>query len=136
MYALNVTKCRVYALLVTTWHVYFLLVTTCHMYALLVTCTLCHDVLPVRSTCHDMSRVYFGCHDMPFYSPLVTTGHVYAIGECGGAMQESQCPECGETVGGLQHRLTADNSVATEMDGAMHGAWSEQANLANYENLH
>ena len=93
-----------------------------------------------------MSRVRSGRHDMPLYSPVfttrhvyvlvVTTGHVYAIGECGGAMQESRCPECGETVGGLQHRLTADNSVATEMDGATYGAWSEQANLANYEDLY
>ncbi|KAK7116809.1 NFX1-type zinc finger-containing protein 1-like [Littorina saxatilis] len=63
-------------------------------------------------------------------------GHVYAIGECGGAMQAAQCPECGEGVGGTQHRLTEGNAVATEMDGATYGAWSEQANLANYENIH
>ena len=26
-------------------------------------------------------------------------GHVYAIGECGGAMEESKCPECKEVIG-------------------------------------
>ncbi|KAL8618663.1 hypothetical protein ACOMHN_048839 [Nucella lapillus] len=60
-------------------------------------------------------------------------GHIYCITECGGATEESQCPECGEGVGGTQHRLRDDNAVATEMDGAKYGAWSEQANLANYQ---
>ncbi|XP_076465430.1 NFX1-type zinc finger-containing protein 1-like [Babylonia areolata] len=60
-------------------------------------------------------------------------GHIYCIADCGGAMVESQCPECGEGVGGTHHRLRDDNSVATEMDGATYGAWSEQANLANYQ---
>jgi len=32
-------------------------------------------------------------------------GHVYAIGECGGAMQESTCPECKTQIGGTQHHL-------------------------------
>nr|KAG5692121.1 hypothetical protein BaRGS_014284 [Batillaria attramentaria] len=45
------------------------------------------------------------------------------------------CPECRSDIGGSQHRLTDGNAVATEMDGATYGAWSEQANLANYENL-
>ena len=27
-------------------------------------------------------------------------GHYYCIGECGGAMQEAKCPECGATIGG------------------------------------
>ena len=26
--------------------------------------------------------------------------HYYVIGECGGAMEESYCPECGVTIGG------------------------------------
>jgi hypothetical protein len=33
-------------------------------------------------------------------------------GECGGAMQQSTCPECGEVVGGGAHRLAADNAPA------------------------
>ena len=60
-------------------------------------------------------------------------GHVYCITECGGAMQESQCPECGDKIGGTQHRLVENNAVATEMDGARVAAWSEQANMANFD---
>ncbi|KAL3857874.1 hypothetical protein ACJMK2_012503 [Sinanodonta woodiana] len=60
-------------------------------------------------------------------------GHVYAIGECGGAMAEGKCPECQETIGGSAHRLRDDNQVASEMDGAKFSAWSEQANMQNYD---
>jgi len=59
-------------------------------------------------------------------------GHVYCITECGGAMEESKCPECGARIGGANHALLGDNAVATEMDGARHAAWSEQNNLANF----
>ena len=59
-------------------------------------------------------------------------GHYYAIGECGGAMQRSTCLECGAVIGGERHTLEGDNQLATEMDGAQHPAWSEQANLQNY----
>ena len=62
-------------------------------------------------------------------------GHIYAIGECGGAMQRSTCPECGAVIGGANHRLEEGNQLAPEMDGARYGAYSEQANLANYGNL-
>lgn len=36
-------------------------------------------------------------------------GHSYAIGECGGAMQASRCPECGASIGGASHALAAGN---------------------------
>lgn len=62
-------------------------------------------------------------------------GHIYVIGECGGAMERSTCPECGAVIGGANHRLEDGNELAPEMDGANHAAWSEQANLQNYENL-
>ena len=42
-------------------------------------------------------------------------GHVYCITECGGANQESNCPECGDKIGGTNHRLVDSNKVATEM---------------------
>ncbi|KAI8822614.1 uncharacterized protein EV422DRAFT_577652 [Fimicolochytrium jonesii] len=48
-------------------------------------------------------------------------GHVYTIGECGGAMERSQCPECGETVGGGSHQLAEGNRVAAEFLGAVGG---------------
>lgn len=59
-------------------------------------------------------------------------GHIYAIGECGGAMVRSKCPECGAVIGGANHTLEEGNELAPEMDGARHPAWSEQANLENY----
>ncbi|CAN0280422.1 unnamed protein product [Lampetra fluviatilis] len=63
-------------------------------------------------------------------------GHVYAIGECGGAMEKGTCPECGEQIGGEHHSLQAGNAVATEMDGARHAAWSDTANnMFNYDQL-
>ena len=60
-------------------------------------------------------------------------GHVYAIGECGGANQGGNCPECGSAIGGQNHRLADGNVVASEMDGATYAAWSEQANMENFD---
>ncbi|XP_050717644.1 NFX1-type zinc finger-containing protein 1-like [Eriocheir sinensis] len=60
-------------------------------------------------------------------------GHIYCITECGGAMVESDCPECGSRIGGGSHRLRGDNAVATEMDGANHAAWSEHNNMGNFD---
>ena len=59
-------------------------------------------------------------------------GHYYQIGECGGAMEKSICPECKEEIGGGQHRLAEGNEHAGEFDGSSHAAWSEGANLGNY----
>jgi hypothetical protein len=36
-------------------------------------------------------------------------GHRYLIGECGGAMETSKCPDCGSSVGGSNHALLGDN---------------------------
>ncbi|KAH3813291.1 hypothetical protein DPMN_141744 [Dreissena polymorpha] len=66
-------------------------------------------------------------------------GHVYAIGDCGGANQRSKCPECKAEIGGEHHRLVDGNQLATEMDGATFAAYSEEANnLANFnlDDLH
>lgn len=63
-------------------------------------------------------------------------GHIYVIGECGGAMQRSTCPECHEVIGGTNHALDSSNSLAPEMDGATHAAWSDIANnMLNFEDL-
>ncbi|KAF9555859.1 P-loop containing nucleoside triphosphate hydrolase protein [Agrocybe pediades] len=43
-------------------------------------------------------------------------GHIFAITECGGAMQRSTCPECGEVIGGSSHHLESTNRVAHDMD--------------------
>ena len=60
-------------------------------------------------------------------------GHYYNIGECGGATVEGRCIECKALVGGRNHRLRDDNTHAGEIDGSAHAAWSEQANLRNYD---
>lgn len=60
-------------------------------------------------------------------------GHYYCIGECGGAMQTSKCPECGVVIGGADHTLASGNVHAPEIDGSRHPAWSEGANLANFD---
>lgn len=64
---------------------------------------------------------------------IFITGHPYVIGDCGGATIESRCPECNATIGGGSHQLRRDNQFAGEMDGAQFPAWSEQANLLNYQ---
>ncbi|CAM6099898.1 unnamed protein product [Calypogeia fissa] len=49
-------------------------------------------------------------------------GHFYTIGECGGAMQLSKCPDCKAQVGGGQHRLTAGNRHSN-IDGSERSVW-------------
>jgi hypothetical protein len=46
-------------------------------------------------------------------------GHLYTIGECGGAVQVSNCPECGAQVGGSHHQLLENNNAATEIEAMM-----------------
>ena len=46
-----------------------------------------------------------------------SNGHVYAIGECGEALETAQCPECPEVVGGVRRRLVGTSTQALEMDG-------------------
>lgn len=54
-------------------------------------------------------------------------GHMYVIGECGGAMEHSRCPECGVTIGGAHHRLEASNRRA---DAAVVERVAQQATAA------
>ncbi|XP_068745964.1 NFX1-type zinc finger-containing protein 1-like [Montipora capricornis] len=60
-------------------------------------------------------------------------GHIYCITECGGAMEEGRCPECGSSIGGRNHQLRADNRLASEMDGARYAAFSDLANINNFD---
>ncbi|EJD52447.1 P-loop containing nucleoside triphosphate hydrolase protein [Auricularia subglabra TFB-10046 SS5] len=43
-------------------------------------------------------------------------GHAYVITECGGAMEASQCPECGVRIGGVGHVLDSTNRRADELE--------------------
>ncbi len=47
-------------------------------------------------------------------------------------MQVGKCNECGENIGGQSHNLLDTNAVATEMDGATHGAWTNFQNMARH----
>jgi len=49
-----------------------------------------------------------------------SNGHIYAVTECGGPMQQATCPECKVPIGGQNHRHAAGVTVASEMDGATH----------------
>ncbi|KAI0930201.1 hypothetical protein AcV5_006978 [Taiwanofungus camphoratus] len=57
-------------------------------------------------------------------------GHVYVIADCGGANQRSYCPECGEAIGGMNHRLESTNTRAVELEelaraqGASYNPWA------------
>ena len=55
-------------------------------------------------------------------------GHVYAIGECGGAMERGTCPECGNQIGGTNHALAHGNTHASEFDDSQYAAYSNEAN--------
>eukprot|EP00118_Oscarella_pearsei_P002948 m.12348 g.12348 ORF g.12348 m.12348 type:complete len:1904 (+) comp23991_c0_seq1:48-5759(+) len=57
-------------------------------------------------------------------------GHVYAIGDCGGANEGGKCPTCKAAIGGQNHGLAPGNQLAPEMDGAKYAAWSDEANMA------
>lgn len=48
-------------------------------------------------------------------------GHAFTIGECGGAMEETQCPECGAAVGGQNHTLAQGVRRADEMENLVRG---------------
>jgi hypothetical protein len=62
-----------------------------------------------------------------------TNVYIYAIGECGGAMEQGKCPECYANIGGERHCLTEGNKLAPEMGGASFAAYSEEANnMANF----
>ncbi|KAL4073916.1 hypothetical protein J3A83DRAFT_4232324 [Scleroderma citrinum] len=39
-----------------------------------------------------------------------SNGHMFIIGDCGGAMRVSTGAECGATIGGSDHRLLPSNS--------------------------
>ncbi|KAJ0415311.1 P-loop containing nucleoside triphosphate hydrolase protein [Aspergillus carlsbadensis] len=46
-------------------------------------------------------------------------GHPFTIGECGGAMELSRCPECGAAVGGQHHQTTAGVTRASDLENTL-----------------
>ena len=43
-------------------------------------------------------------------------GHPFTVGECGGPMETSRCPQCGEVVGGTNHEAAEGVSRATAFE--------------------
>lgn len=56
--------------------------------------------------------IHCDCRLFCFFRYQCPSGHPYVITECGGAMEQSTCPECGAAIGGMNHRLDASNSDA------------------------
>ncbi|KAL5531129.1 hypothetical protein ACEPAG_4005 [Sanghuangporus baumii] len=59
-----------------------------------------------------------------------SNGHPFVIGDCGGAMQTTRCPECYELIGGSNHSLVSGNRANAELEsiaranGAMQSPWA------------
>ncbi|KAJ3266261.1 hypothetical protein HDU77_001750 [Chytriomyces hyalinus] len=70
------------------------------------------SVEEMKIVAHAMERE-FGIAGHWYQCP---NGHPYAIGECGMAMQQARCYECGVLVGGQSHRLTSDNRAFDPLD--------------------
>lgn len=43
-------------------------------------------------------------------------GHPFTVGECGGPMVESVCPQCGAPVGGQHHQAAEGVTRATDLE--------------------
>jgi DNA polymerase III delta prime subunit len=48
-------------------------------------------------------------------------GHPFTIGECGGAMEQTACPECGEPVGGREHHVAEGVTRADDLEASFGG---------------
>ncbi|GMK56414.1 hypothetical protein CspeluHIS016_0302540 [Cutaneotrichosporon spelunceum] len=55
-------------------------------------------------------------YDTPGRLYQCPNGHPCIIANCGGYMEESRCPECGEIIGGRNHLLHEDNRVNEERE--------------------
>ncbi|KAJ7496030.1 hypothetical protein B0H11DRAFT_2171669 [Mycena galericulata] len=73
-------------------------------------------------------RAFSFTHTGHFYT--CPRGHVYVIDQCGGAMERSNCPECGAPIGGANHTLDTTNRPALELEtmarqaGSLRSPWA------------
>lgn len=61
-----------------------------------------------------------------------SNGHYYVITECGGAVETANCPECGESIGGVEHRYVSTARLASDMDGALVPAHSSGRDMPHH----
>jgi hypothetical protein len=101
----------------------------------------CAEHSQARTIAHEIDEVEKMMRESTFYSPVTSeemenvvnamarefrgtghwyrcrNGHPFTVGECGGPMVESVCPQCGEPIGGRHHQaadgVTRDNDVET-----------------------
>ena len=91
------------------------------------------DIFTFEITWEEKKMIIRALHAKPGSWYKCPNGHVYNIGQCGGAMEESVCPECRTAIGGTSHRLLDDNIHAGDFDRSHHAAWSTGANLENFD---
>ena len=79
-----------------------------------------------KVTRQELDQIVAALDMLPGHWFRCPNGHPYCITECGGAMQEAVCPEagCGARIGGGNHQLRRDNTLASDIDGATRPAWS------------
>ncbi|CAB5361032.1 unnamed protein product [Rhizophagus irregularis] len=83
-----------------------------------------HYVNAVRSTPSEtfqetLSQVGISIPQVDRHWYQCPNGHPYTIGECGGAMVMSRCPDCNAPIGGGDHRLTTGNRINSDFE-SMH----------------
>jgi len=70
----------------------------------------------------DIVKAFGFSHRGHFYN--CENGHTFVITECGGAMQNSFCPECRAPIGGMGHQLNSSNTRAREFEDVARGQGS------------
>lgn len=105
--------------------------------------TICNQVLAIDPTNAEAKKITGGLLNMDEIVQAMRVeihsggwykcpnGHLFAIGECGGAMETSKCVDCGATVGGANHATVA-GVTHSNVDGSAFPAWGDQANMNNY----
>ena len=86
---------------------------------------MCQVQPPTRAELVEITRAMGLTSGHAFKCP---NGHLYFIADCGGAMMESQCNECGARIGGGSHALRGDNTFAgRDIDDGASPSWPTMA---------
>jgi len=86
-----------------------------------------YEPVSLKEMCDVVKALGFS-HTGHFYK--CPNGHTFTIGECGGAMERSICPECGAAIGGSSHNLLSTNRPDDDFEkiarehGAQRSPWA------------